>query len=104
MQEHYVVLMASDYPDIQNKNINKRYNTRHAKELLQQCVNASFIKESFCTITKSYFQNSNRHEMTVHPELLTPDTGPSDEMDSEASFRCRAACGLVYKSKATRNK
>lgn len=42
--------------------------------------------------------------MTVHPKLLIPDTGPGDEMDSEASFRCRAACRLVYKTKATRNK
>lgn len=33
-----------------------------------------------------------------------PDAPPDDERDSEGYYRCRAGCGLVYKTKATRNR
>ena len=33
-----------------------------------------------------------------------PDVPPDDERDSEGYYRCRAGCGLVYKTKATRNR
>ena len=40
----------------------------------------------------------------AHPELKIQDANPSDIMDSEGYYRCRSRCGLVYKTKATRNK
>jgi hypothetical protein len=45
-----------------------------------------------------------RHEIEVHPGLEIQDTHSSELMDSEGYYRCRSGCGLVYKTKATRNR
>ena len=48
-----------------------------------------------------------RHEIEAYPELKIQDASsenPSDIMDSEGYYRCRGRCGLVYKTKATRNR
>ena len=35
-----------------------------------------------------YIPFLTRHEIAKHPELSVPDTGPSDEMDSEGYYKC----------------
>ena len=45
-----------------------------------------------------------RHEIETHPGLQIEDANPSDIMDTEGYYQCRGGCGLVYKTKVTRNR
>ncbi|XP_078343148.1 uncharacterized protein LOC144628902 [Oculina patagonica] len=89
---HYVV-DSSDVPAV----------VEQVERLNQNAAGRYPCRAPNCDKTYAYHSGRVRHETSTHPELLLPDTGPNDEMDSEGYYRCRGVCGLVYKTKATRN-
>lgn len=44
----------------------------------------------------------NRHEKQVHDDIQIVNTAPT--VDKSNYLKCRANCGLLYKTKATRNR
>ncbi|XP_068669995.1 uncharacterized protein [Montipora foliosa] len=79
------------------------YIVQQVEKLEQNAAGGYPCRAAECNKTYQFHSGRVRHEIAKHPELSVPDTGPSDEMDSEGYYKCRASCGLVYQTKATRN-